>query len=696
MISLSRFLARSSVCVTLLAISADLHAHGGVYRGPGDVVPPSPGGGRGSPTGPTTGGGPGPATPGAGTPATPGPTTPGGRPVGDPGPGHGPISGHGGIQLEPDLVQWQFWWEFNKDPYIGLKDALAGSGPVSADDGFVLSATRNQVVRDMQRPTDEEKQTSILPALKKAIDSTEQRDINSSCMVAMAKIGKDDLPDGKHLEDVFLPRLKKEQEVSETAALSLGIAAIDKIGYLETLISLAKDDANGRAACGRPEVNDRTRSFAAYGIGLMAYRNSRIDLKERAFAALKDLINDDKVSSRDIRVAAINAVGLLNIPTTEDKGRALLASALGCLRDYYMQNLGSGEQQLQAHVPPAVAKLLGGNGDSKVVESFKKLFAADLAEKGRVKRTRLDIFQSCALALGQLCQNADDEKSPDAEYVKLLLDVWHNHKDAQTRYFAGLAIGQIGGRTGSKWIDMVLRKEFEHAGKALEKPWIAMAMGVYAFEKYEAQKAEKNSIDVQEDFGKVLHEAFTEVKDPGAQSAFAVALGLIRYTDAADDMRALLGKVRSQDELAGYLCIGLALMNDQQSIGIIQSIVQGATRRPDLLKQSAIALGKLGDRKAADMLQKLLAEGDTNLAKMSAIASALGFIGDRRSIEPLKQMLSNEHLTELTRAFAAAALGGIADKEKLPWNSKIGQNMNYRAAVETLTDKTGAGILDIL
>src|SRR5262249_50001195 len=276
---------------------------------------------------------------------------------------------------------------------------------------------------------------------------------------------------------------------------------------------------------------------------------------------------------------------------------------------------------------------------------------------------------------------------PDAEYVKQLLDVWHNHKDAQTRYFAGLAIGQIGGRSGSKWIDMLLRKEFEHAGRALEKPWLAMAMGVYAFEREEAQEAELNSSDVEEDFGKLLHEALNEVKDPGAQSAVAVALGLINYKDAADDMRALLGRVRSQDELAGYLCIGLALMNDQKAIGDIQSIVQGATRRPELFRQSAIALGKLGDKSAADNLQKLLAEGDTNLARRSATAWALGFIGDRRSIAPLEQMLFDEHFTELSRAFAAAALGGIADKESLPWNSKIGQNMNYRAAVETLTDR---------
>jgi len=40
-------------------------------------------------------------------------------------------------------------------------------------------------------------------------------------------------------------------------------------------------------------------------------------------------------------------------------------------------------------------------------------------------------------------------------------------------------------------------------------------------------------------------------------------------------------------------------------------------------------------------------------------------------------------------------LGDIAHKEKLPWNSKISRNMNYRAAVETLTG-SGSGVLDIL
>ena len=80
---------------------------------------------------------------------------------------------------------------------------------------------------------------------------------------------------------------------------------------------------------------------------------------------------------------------------------------------------------------------------------------------------------------------------------------------------------------------------------------------------------------------------------------------------------------------------------------------------------------------------------------MSAIASGLGFIGDRRTIRPLLDLLFDKELTQLARAFAAVALGGVCDKELLVWNSKIAVNMNYRAAVETLTNRVN-GILDIL
>jgi HEAT repeat protein len=195
--------------------------------------------------------------------------------------------------------------------------------------------------------------------------------------------------------------------------------------------------------------------------------------------------------------------------------------------------------------------------------------------------------------------------------------------------------------------------------------------------------------------GETLRRELLLNKNPETVAAMAIGLGLSRYLDAADDIRDLLQKYRYRDMLAGYLCVSLALMDDQESKGQIHAIVASSVRRPDLLRQSAIALGKLGDKSVTDVLQTMLVEGGQNLAKMSAVASALGYIGDRRTIGPLLDMLFDESLTDLSRAFAAVALGGVIDKEPLTWNSKIGVNMNYRAMVETLTDGA-AGILDIL
>ena len=157
----------------------------------------------------------------------------------------------------------------------------------------------------------------------------------------------------------------------------------------------------------------------------------------------------------------------------------------------------------------------------------------------------------------------------------------------------------------------------------------------------------------------------------------------------------MLEKEKNKDELAGYICIGLALMNDQRSLEQIGRLVKESVRRPARLQQAAIALGKLGDKNAASTLVEMMTTGDQNLAKMSAIASALGFIGDRRTVTPLIKVMQDESLPDISRAFGAVALGGVAMQELLPWNTKIGINMNYRASVETLTNQV-SGILDIL
>jgi hypothetical protein len=214
--------------VTIALLSVTLHAHGGQYRGPGDIVPP--GGGRGNPStgrpsGPTTGGPSGPSAPGRGIPrrpATGGPSGPTGSPTGAPGRG-GPRTGGRGYTSSIDLTGWQFWWEFNKDPFLRLRDTILEGPPQTGDDSFYLGNTRKRS-KDYLGLTTKDK-LNVLETLKRAIDSTNNVDIITACMISMAKVGMNH-PDFKLL-DVFKPHLKSNnQEVRETAALAIGIAAL--------------------------------------------------------------------------------------------------------------------------------------------------------------------------------------------------------------------------------------------------------------------------------------------------------------------------------------------------------------------------------------------------------------------------------------------------------------------------------------
>ncbi|MBM4062544.1 MAG: HEAT repeat domain-containing protein [Planctomycetes bacterium] len=457
------------------------------------------------------------------------------------------------------------------------------------------------------------------------------------------------------------------------------------------LVGLSLDNQAGRQASDG-EVNERTRSFATYGLGLMAYKTASVETKTKAFQALKQIIADDNLGTRQTRVAAIHAMSLLNIGSATDAEKNLLGDALKVLEDYYMRTLGSGEQLIQSHCATAIAKLI--TRDHEKADHYKELFAADLAGKGKVKRAADDIGRACAMALGQLCRPNDDKdekKNPDGKYSDLLLETFRSSKDKQTKYFSVLALGQIGGELNRTTI----LKEFERAGKTTEKPWCALSLGVFSFFSYEAQKRARNTSERDRFIGETLYEAFKGEKEPSLLAALAVGMGLNQHVDAADALRDKMLQSVAKEGLAGYLCIALALMNDMRSKEPIRDIVNSQARRVDLLKQAAIALGKLGDKSVAELLQAKMAEETTNLAKLSAIASALGFIGDSRTIAPLKAMLLNKDLGKLPRAFAAVALGGIADKETLPWNSKIAVNTNYRASVDTLTNRT-SGILDIL
>ncbi len=147
---MKKIVLASMACAGLMVALPDVVlAHGGQYRGPGDVTPPDPGAGG---AGPKSSGPGGPSGPSSAGPTTPGAAGPGGGAgPGAPGPAGaaaaaaaGPTTGGRGMVLTADLTRWAFWWvlipkcdtlpaafAFEKAPYIsslatreGLWDAI--------------------------------------------------------------------------------------------------------------------------------------------------------------------------------------------------------------------------------------------------------------------------------------------------------------------------------------------------------------------------------------------------------------------------------------------------------------------------------------------------------------------------------------------------------------------------------------------
>ncbi len=520
----------------------------------------------------------------------------------------------------------------------------------------------------------------ILPALHRVLLTTNQRDLSSACMLAMAKIGQDSRD--VRILAAFRHNLDShDQELRAISALAMGVSGMQDA--VDDLVALATDAVPGRRLVNRERVDYRTRSFAAYGLGLLANQSHSLAVKKQAFVALQGILQQEKRGDRNTVVAVINAMGLLNLDQEQSQERYLLESALRELDGFYKEDLGRSRQLIQSHVPPAIAKLLG-RGDSALHHYYKQQFLKELFPK---KKRPNDIYRSSVLALGQMVMPNRTGKEEDSRYSRELLQYYKQGRESQARYFALIALGQIGGEANRA----ALLTELAKGSKALEKPWVALALGVYCYKQLEGDL----NAAVDETIGRAIAKEFRKVKNPEATAAFAVALGLCKYQDSADDLMAMLGRKKDSDELAGYLCIGLALMDCNKAKDQIHDLVLTSVCRPERLQQAAIALGKLGDKRVANTLAQRLQGKDPNLAKISAISTALAFIGDRRTIMPLKDMLFDEQLTVLSRACAAKALGGVADKERLPWNSKIARNMNYRATVETLT-QSNTGVLDIL
>lgn len=663
------------------------------YRGPADVTPSGP-----RPNRPSA---PGPVAPSPGAPTTGGPLGPTAAPPSGPstggaaGPSAGvpvarggaPRTGPRGMPIGEDLTTWQHWWDFNQDTYLRPRN-IVEQPTITGSDDFYLGATRRREANQGIAPDRLLVVGEVLPALRRAVEQG-PRDVTVAAMLALARIGIDH-PEFR-VAEVLAPQLRSsDQTTRETAALALGLAGQTAPHCRELLLDVLRDSAAGRRAVGST-VDDRTRSFAAYGLGLLANGTDSVPTKRKVFQALSEALNDREASGRDIRVAAVQAISLLAIDLRSYEGARLATEVLASLDSYFSADLGVSEQIAQAHCPTAIARLLT-QGETRA-ERFKERFAGIIAGRAidggspASQRISHSIAQSCALALGQLCrpnEDGDVGKNPDVHFSNVLYDAWCEHKDAQTRNFALLALGQIGGAENKK----KLVRAFDKASSSIQQPWCALALGLYSAQEQARTGAPDRLI------GETLLASLQRSKDPEAAAALAIGVGLARADGSNDVVAHRLLDEASKDSLASALCQGMALLGDKAGCEALHDVLEECGRRPELLENAAIALGQLGDPHVGELLMKRLVDGEANYSMQVALATALADIGDRRQVQPLLTVLADTQRSAITRTGAARALGGIAGKRQLRWNTPLRANANYRANVATFTDRV-AGVLDL-
>ena len=709
----SQLLLGALVATGALCLSNVSSAHGGTYVGPGDTVPPGGGKGGGGAPAPSTPGPSGPSVPGPGGASSPGAGSPGGPAAGPSG--GGPASGGG--SMGPDLSIWDIWWGFNKQPYLNLRAHVRSAGVRSSSDDFYLGHGEEDQRESSLRPSQALIRQTVVPALLKSLRTEKQNDIVTGCLIALAKIGDIPTEDGSsEFVDVMTTFLNSgEQQVAETAALALGILADDRA--VPTLVALMQSEDEGQRLVGKG-VPIRTRAFAAYGLGLVGNKSSKNEMRQVIVERLVDTLMGQRGAQPDLKVGAINALGLIPLDWASEMAaaggqNAAIAANRTTLLRYLIQNMspdtrgehgGDRDFRVRSQVPIAAARLLASHDEvpadmlqvrGEVIERLLELVGQNSKEK------RVEVLQSACIALGMIgnAGDAGDEGQQNERILAALTRIAKQSAANQTEFFALMALGEMGSRPG-KGSNRRLQGVAEAAilkalaqGKGQKQPWAALALGVYG------NALNKNGGTLPPGVVLAVRSMAKKERSPALIGGFAIALGLLGDSESQDMLLGFLdNRDFSTDEARGNIAVALGLMQATSAVERLNATVRKAKFRPPLLQQTAIALGLLGDKTAVtgliDMLQK--AKG---LSAQASIASALGFIGDAGSVEPLTQMLLGEgekQTGDVARGFAAVALGIVCDKEDFPWTMKLSTNVNYRANVATLTNSQGDGILDIL
>jgi HEAT repeat protein len=659
---------------------------GGTYSGPGDTVPG--GGGTGGPTGPVPS-----------TPAPAGPSTPAPRGPATPAPGTsppGPMTPSPGQSL-PDLSDWSWWWNFNRDPYLELKRAIhAGAVTTGSDEFFLGHGAKAGGAGHM--PSGNDIKTRIGPALQAAIEG-ESWTIQTDSMLAIAKLRPAFDPEGKSLVELISQHLDTpNQKLSESAIVALGLTGdFESVGILA---DIAADNEAGRKLMNRSSVPGRTRPLAALALGVLGEQLHIADARRILVGRLGQILREDSGASPDLHVACITAIGMTPLPelsnapilAAKTSGRARQVSPTRS-RQAQIQFLieilkDEGRREyVRAHVPKALGRLaadasegLCGEVQLALVEEFKRRASND-------RLVRYGLVEALGM-IGDADEGGSDQK------VREILHKSLRNGDNSERGLASIAIALGSSRRGESdqpyaalaGERKLLLKQLA-TGKSRLRPWTALALGVQTFHANRGGQPESREVI------SALLQTYKKTRNPTDAGAWSIALGLTRNASAREPIHERLDRL-GNDEARGYAAVALGLLGDKASVVGLEGVLNESTYHPLLLRKSATGLALLGEKSVGKKLVEGLAQGKSAAVKSSSVA-AIGLVGDAQVINPLLEILKDEQQLDTSRRFAAIAVGVVCEPSAMPWTASLMNHLNYFAMTDSLLSGSGTGVLNL-
>jgi hypothetical protein len=628
---------RTPIAVLLLAAilavpflpATPADAREGVFRGPGDRVPP----GLREPSDPMP---PPPPPPGPVVPGSPGET-----------PTVGPT--HPRVRDVVSFEDWRFWYHHNKDYREWRPGKITPEGPTAATHAKILET----LLAVARAPEDHDPEVAggALIALGKAASKPEHVEV----LVAA------------------LADEKAHQVVAESAALGLGLVGRAKgrevfdtpvFDHMRSkLFDVLEDDRR----------QGRLRQVAACAIGLLGDQPTGVpgwsaaSTTTRLFAML-----DTPQAHPTFEVGILRGIAL-------QQTGSVTADQIQLLED--MARRGRlGNRSVNDHTRSHAIVTLGAVGDADSVGVLDETLRNRRGISANMRR-------SAAVALGRLATRLESADRKRA--IQSLLRALHEQRDTSTQNFATMELFpavSTNGLVNDLMAETGVAEAFQfHAahGYPLHRPYAAMAAGllVSTIRKETQARWPKRWADRTAGF---LRNRLQSA-EPAEQRALALALGLARDVDSAGALRALAADAQQAPSVRGYALLGLAHTGDRsaETLAVARAALGEDVTDPTHRRLAACALGLLQDGASVAVLKAEVVRARSKEHKGEAVA-ALAKVGTVEAAEALLSLATDPSLADPIRALGYAGLGRIVDGEPVPALGRLTICVNYRASSDLM------------